>query len=89
MCQNGLTVYIDFYIVIYLSLVNSASHWASGYVTVTASEHEDYLLDPSGVLSPCCLSPRPYVFHALFVPQINAGLWEPVCFPAQSSMPSD
>lgn len=74
MCQNGLTVYIDFYIVIYLSLVNSASHWASGSVTVTASEHEDYLLDPSGVLSPCCLSPQPYVFHALFVPQINAGL---------------
>lgn len=74
MCQNGLTVYIDFYFVISLSLVNNALHWAGCSVTVTTVEHKEYLPDPSGVLSPCRLPLQPRVFHALFAPQINAGL---------------
>lgn len=40
MCQNGLTVYVDFYVVVYLSSVTSPSHQVGGAVTVTR-ERED------------------------------------------------
>lgn len=74
MCQNGLTVYIDFHVVIYLSLVTNALHRAGCSVTVTTLGHKDCLPGPSGALCPCRLPLQPRVFHALFAPQINAGL---------------